>query len=101
MDIKTLRAIHLYLGCFFAPILIFFIVSGCLQTFQLHRSKKNGSYTAPLIIKASAEVHQRQRWLGTDDWPTKSSKTFQFFIFLMSIGITTTTVLGIIMAFKY
>jgi len=29
---KKLRRVHLYLGCFFAPLLIFYVVTGWYQT---------------------------------------------------------------------
>src|SRR5262249_55408724 len=93
-------SIHLYLGCFFAPILLFFIVTGCLQTFHLHESRKDGSYQASALVQAASEVHLNQR-TGVDGWPMKSSKEFQLFVLLMSVGILTTTILGIVMAFKY
>ncbi len=34
-----MRNVHLYLGVFFAPLLIFFVVSGCWQTFDLNQAR--------------------------------------------------------------
>ena len=62
MNIKAMRNVHLYLGVFFAPLLIFFLISGCWQTFGLHEAKKDGSYAPPAIIKALSSVHKDQRW---------------------------------------
>ena len=42
---RFIRTIHLYLGCLFAPLLIFFAISGASQTFLFHRAAKDGSYT--------------------------------------------------------
>jgi len=33
---QKLRSMHLYLGCFFAPLLIFFALSGIWQTLSFH-----------------------------------------------------------------
>ena len=96
---KTLRKIHLCLGCVFAPLLIFFAVSGAWQTFMLHHALKDGSYSPPAWISALSEVHQHQRWPGNGvDAP--SSILLRCVIALMSCGLMVTTVLGVIMAFK-
>lgn len=100
MNIKLLRTIHLYLGCFFAPLLLIFIITGCLQTFNLHRSKKDGSYIAPQAISTVSQVHMYQR-LPRENFLPKASGAFRFLVLMMSIGIATTTILGIVMAFKY
>jgi len=34
---QKLRQIHLYLGCFFAPMILFFALSGVWQEFGLNR----------------------------------------------------------------
>jgi len=100
MNIKAMRNIHLYLGVFFAPLLIFFLLSGCWQTFNLHEASDDGSYKPPTIIKALSEVHKNQRWAYGKIKP-QPSMPFQWLVVLMSIGLLATTILGIIMAFKY
>jgi hypothetical protein len=100
INIKAMRNIHLYLGVFFAPLLIFFLISGCWQTFGLHEASKSGDYAPPAIIKSLSQVHKNQRWVDSKMAP-KSSIPFRYLIVLMSVGILITTVLGIIMAFKY
>ena len=101
MNIKAMRNVHLYLGCFFAPLLILFLLTGSWQMFDFHKdSRTPGGYKAPLIIKSLSEVHTNQRW-GDEKTHAKPSFPFRYLIVLMSIGILITTVLGIIMAFKY
>lgn len=100
MNLKVMRNIHLYLGVFFAPLLIFFIITGALQTFGLHEASDDGSYKPPAIIKSLASVHKDQRWVDHYKKPA-SSVPFQYLVLLMSIGVFVTTVLGIVMAFKY
>ena len=100
MNIKVMRNIHLYLGVFFAPLLMFFIITGCLQTFNLHEASKTGSYVPPPIIKSLAQVHKDQRWVDGKSVP-KSSVPFKFLVLLMSLGLLATTILGILLSFKY
>ena len=100
MNIKVMRNIHLYLGVFFAPLLMFFLISGSWQTFNLHEANKSGSYVPPAIIKSLSQVHKDQRWVDGKKVP-KSSKPFQWLVILMAVGLLATTILGIIMAFKY
>jgi hypothetical protein len=100
MNIKVMRNIHLYLGVFFAPLLMFFLVSGCWQTFDLHEASKSGDYKPPAIIKSLSQVHKDQRWVDSKMVP-QSSVPFQWLIVLMSVGLLITTILGVMMAFKY
>jgi len=100
MNIKPMRNIHLYLGVFFAPLLIFFLISGSWQTFDLHEVSKTGDYKPPAIIKSLSQVHKDQRWVDSNKVP-KSSMPFKCLIVMMAIGLLATTILGILMAFKY
>ena len=95
---KMLRLIHLYLGCFFAPLLLFFVGTGATQVFDLHESKKDGSYRAPAVLEALSEVHLHQRLPGRGP---ERSMPFRWFSVVMALGIVTTTALGIIMAFRF
>ena len=94
-----MRNIHLYLGVFFAPLLLFFVVTGCLQTFELHQGRKSG-YKPAAVIKALSEAHMDQRFAYGDARP-QPSVPFRYLVLLMSIGLLATTILGILMAFKY
>ncbi len=100
MNIKVMRNIHLYLGVFFAPLLVFFLISGCLQVFGFHEASKDGRYKPPAIIKSLSQVHKDQRWVDSKMAP-ESSVPFQDLVVLMSLGLLVTTMLGILMAFKY
>lgn len=100
MNLKAMRNAHLYLGVFFAPLLLFFIVTGSLQTFNLHVGHKSDSYSPPQIIRSLAEIHQHQH-LTYGKVNSGTSAPFRYLILLMAIGLIATTILGIIMAFKY
>lgn len=93
---KTLRLIHLYLGCFFAPLLLFFVISGCWQTFALHVERKDGTYRPPAVLKLLSEVHMNEIAEGS-----RTSLPFRLVVVAMSLGLLVTTSLGIIMAFRF
>ena len=95
---KTLRKIHLFLGCIFAPMLIFFTLTGALQTFNLHEKQKNG-YTPLKIVEDFAQIHRHQR-IPVEGQKVPPSVPFRIFVAVMSAGLLVTIILGIIMAFR-
>lgn len=58
--IKALRLLHLYLGIFITPAVLFFSFTGILQTFSLHENSKDGSYVPPAWILHLAQLHKKQ-----------------------------------------
>jgi hypothetical protein len=70
MNIKVMRNIHLYLGVFFAPLLLFFLISGSWQTFNFSDEHKDTGYKPPAIIKSLSAVHTDQRWVDSDAVPS-------------------------------
>lgn len=58
--VRALRTLHLYLGVFIAPMLIFFAVTGGLQTFGLHESSRGSSYEPPAWLASMAQLHKKQ-----------------------------------------
>src|SRR2546422_735971 len=95
---KKLRQIHLYLGCVFAPVLIFFALTGAWQLFALHRATKDGSYRPPRAVAILSDVHQFQHIPPTS---TEKGTPLRYFILTAAVGLVFTTVLGIIMAFRF
>src|SRR5205085_1618159 len=95
---KKLRQIHLYLGCIFAPVLIFFAVTGAWQLFKLHRVLKDGSYSPPRAVAILSDVHQFQHIPPTS---SESGTPLRYFMLAAAAGLVLTTVLGIIMAFRF
>lgn len=95
---KSLRQLHLYLGCVFAPVLIFFAVTGAWQLFSLHRGTKDGSYIPPRVVVVLSEVHQSQHLPGAN---SHSGTPLRYFILAASAGLVLSTTLGIIMAFRF
>jgi uncharacterized iron-regulated membrane protein len=58
--LRSLRTLHLYLGVFIAPALIFFAFTGALQTFGLHESSRDNDYQPPKWVVALAQIHKKQ-----------------------------------------
>lgn len=58
--LKIIRTFHLYLGVFTAPMLLFFAVTGGLQTFSLHETSRGSSYTPPTWLVSMAQLHKKQ-----------------------------------------
>ena len=94
---KTLRRVHLYLGCFFAPLLVFYVTTGWYQTVNPDRRK--GVADSTDLISRLSRVHVEQYY------PTESATGYSTFFFralvvLMAVALITTVVLGIILAFR-
>ena len=125
---KRIRQLHLYLGMFLAPTVILFATSGALQIFRLQEGHPGSSYQPPSWIVFLAGVHKDQRAESAtpakpatpappageaapapkpaaqpEGQPTrnKRSTVLMWFFALAAVGIITSTVLGIVMAFKY
>ena len=94
---SLLRKLHLYLGCIFAPALIFLAFTGALQLYDLHESNKDGSYVAPKLVAAMGWIHKHQNLPGD---PRGSGKVMKIFMVAASAGLMMTTLLGIFMAFR-
>ena len=95
---NKLRKVHLYLGCIFAPMLVFFAVSGIWQTFGLHYPKGNGSTTLALV----STVHLEHK-IGMKSGKNLdlSSPALRWFVIAMAVGMIMTTILGVVMAFRF
>jgi hypothetical protein len=95
---KSLRSLHLYLGCLFAPMLIFFAVTGSWQLFNWHESKKGKTYTAPPSLAALSFVHKDAHIPGT---PGRQATPLRYFMLASAVGLVVTTVIGIVMAYRF
>ena len=93
-----LRRLHLYLGCLFAPTLIFFAVSGSWQLFNWHESTKDHRYTAPQALVVLSDIHKDAHIPPT---PNRKPTPLRYFLFTAAVGLVTTTILGVIMAYRF
>jgi hypothetical protein len=85
---------HRYLSCFIAPAMIFFAVSGAWQSFRLHESQKDGSYSAPAVLSVLSEAHKAEHLSKTAGIWLKAGEVAIAATFLV------TAVLGLIMGVR-
>ncbi len=95
---SVLRKLHLFLGVLFAPMLLFFAVSGAMQMYDLHEKPKGSDYTPPRAIVASSFIHRHQR---TENAPRTAGAWTRGFMLAASAGLVLTTLLGLLMAFRF
>lgn len=96
---KILRRLHLYLGCFFAPILLLFIATGWYQTVN-HDRMKSPSEAGTWVQKLRV-VHTDQIYPTEEEVLRPSSpRLFQLLVGAMSGAMILTTLLGIVLAFR-
>lgn len=120
--LKVIRIVHLYLGVFIAPAILFFAFTGALQTFSLHDAAKDGSYKPANWIVVLAQLHKKQttQLPAQKDPPTKNSSAddpkpqkkhdsvpkrntlpMKIFFLVVSIGLSFSTLTGLYMSFMY
>ncbi len=95
---KLIRRIHLYLGCFFAPLLIFYVATGWYQT--VHPDRRKGVADSNDLISRLNRVHVEQYY------PSESASGYSTYLFRglvvgMAIAMVTTVALGVVLAFRF
>jgi hypothetical protein len=85
---QKLRSVHLYLGCIFAPMLLFFAISGIWQTLGIRSS----------FLQWLSALHTSVRFKNGHE---PSSPAFRFLVIVMAVSFVISIVLGIVMAFKF
>lgn len=97
---KRLRQLHLYLGVFFTPMLLFFVATGWFQTVDRDRLKSPGE--AETLVQKLRVVHTDQIYPETGVIRQKASpKVFQGLVVAMSVALILTTLLGVVLAFRF
>ncbi|MGA7155583.1 MAG: PepSY domain-containing protein [Acidobacteriaceae bacterium] len=127
--LKLARQLHLFTGLFIAPAILFFALSGALQTFNLHEnSHTGGAYKPPTWIVTLSQIHKHQtatipvRKPRPDadapkhdkhadqpasttprppEPPQKTHTPMKIFFLIVSIGLFTSTLTGIYMAYRF
>src|SRR5260221_2023387 len=94
---RKIRLAHLYLGCFFTPLLLFYLGTGWYQTFNPNRNKAVGEQLT--WIGRLRYVHVDQVW-PKENVLAYSTTAFRFLVAVMAIALITSVVLGIILAFR-
>ncbi len=94
---KTLRRIHLYLGCFFAPLLTFYLLTGWYQTLYRNRTKTEGD--AGDWVSRMTSVHVDQIY-PSEQAMSFSPTLFRWLVVGMSACLLVTLAIGIVLAFR-
>jgi uncharacterized iron-regulated membrane protein len=93
--IKRLRAAHTWLGVFFSPLLLLFIITGWWQTFATDDTKNHGPINA--FLARLSDIH-------TDDYfkhhagEPHSSAHFKIYVSLMAAMLIISILLGLALA---
>src|SRR5690349_4084082 len=96
---RQLRRIHTYLGCFFAPLLLFFVLTGWYQTVNHDRLKSPGE--AETLLQKLRTVHVDQIYPSDREIMRPSSPhLFQYLVVAMAVALVITLILGVILAFR-
>ncbi len=96
--IKRLRAIHTWLGVFFSPLLLLFIVTGWWQTYATDGTKDHGAANA--FLSRLSEIH-------TDDYfkhhagEPHASAHFKLYVSAMAVVLTLSILLGLALACQH
>ena len=124
--LKVARQIHLYIGIFISPAILFFALTGALQTFSLHETSRGSDYKPPTWIVTLAQLHKKQTTTvpvhklrppdapkpdtpkpdkpaapQQPEPPQKSHLPMKIFFLLVAIGLFTSTLTGIYMSYKF
>lgn len=78
----------MYLGCVFAPLLLFFAISGIWQTLGIQTE----------FLQRISSIHTQAQW---KDGSQLGSLPLRILVVLMALSFVATTVLGVVMAFKF
>lgn len=126
---KKIRQIHFYLGVLFAPSILFFALTGAFQIFRWQENGAAGALTP--VLSQMAAIHknsalEREREEKPRRQPPRDASAprpperesgeaeggqnakrgpsplpMKIYVFLMSLGLITSTATGVVMAFKY
>lgn len=116
LRLSLIRQCHVYVSVFVAPTLLFFAITGALQTFRIPDQK-----TAPVVLQKLARLHKDDVFAvkpprpkrpegaheGKPDKPPEkpapapSTERLKWFFSIASVAIAVTTLLGLWMALAH
>jgi hypothetical protein len=120
--LKVARQIHLYAGIFIAPAILFFALTGALQTFSLHETTRGSDYKPPTWIVTLSQLHKHQTTTlpvrkphpasdaakpdkhndaSAPATPEKTHLPMKIFFLLVAIGLFISTLTGIFMSYRF
>ncbi len=99
-EMNNIRRLHTLIGCFFAPLLVYFCISGAWQIFDLHHHPKGVEPTrlqSFLHHLSNPHTDSTLPWRHPDDG---QSFVYKFFVLIMALGFVMTALMGVQMAFQ-
>jgi uncharacterized membrane protein YozB (DUF420 family) len=96
--IRWLRRLHTFLGVFFAPLLLLFVVTGWWQTVSPNRNKGFGFGTSWIEKLSTIHVDNYFPLPGAHNY---STDLFKALVVVMAVGLIFTILLGLVMAFRF
>ncbi|QMV17573.1 PepSY domain-containing protein [Granulicella sp. 5B5] len=129
--LRLFRQLHLYIGIFISPALLFFAFTGALQTFSLHESVRGSDYKPAHWVMVLAQIHKNQSTViqqkkpgpppeqakgnasrdGAKGKPAEAAAPvvskreqhvpLKIFFLLVSLSLMMSTLTGIYMAYKF
>ena len=127
--LKALRGTHNYVGVFLAPTILFFAITGGLQMFGLHETERGSSYQPPGWLMHLSQLHKKGTLYMAPKRPALAPAAkveaprpealkplaapvvpagpphnplpMKVFFALTALGLITSTLTGLVMAWKY
>lgn len=115
--LRTLRKLHHYAGVFLAPAILFFAISGGLQTFRLQQASGWNGAPPPVWMAWMGSVHIDQKKLTAEAEKPKPKRPeptpaenaereakkraalpMKIFTVLVAIGLALSTIVGVVIA---
>ncbi len=94
---RTLRKVHLYLGCFFAPLLLFYLSTGWYQT--LHPNRNKGLGEKGDWVTSLRSVHVDQVY-PSEQAVSYSPRLYRVLVVIMCVSLLLTLAIGVYLAFR-
>lgn len=97
-SVKALRTLHLYLGCAFAPLLLFFALSGIWQRFGAQYGLSEALKPVQRTLMLLSTIHTGR---GLKSGENLSSPAMNAMALAMAASLILTIVLGVVLAFRF
>jgi hypothetical protein len=96
--IRWLRRLHTFLGVFFSPLLLLFVITGWWQTVTVNRNKGLGFGSSWIEKLSTIHIDNYFPLAGAHNY---STDLFKILVVIMAAGLIFTTLLGLVMAFRF
>jgi len=92
---QRLRQVHLWLGVFFSPLLLLFILTGWWQTFVSDDDRDQGSFN--VFMSKFSKIHTDHYFPGAGG-SHHPSELFKILVACMAVALIATILLGLVLA---